>query len=59
MRLDDHERVLAMLLTSQLKAPTTFFIEEADLDASFEINKVKAPPTAAQMIRTDYVAAIA
>lgn len=55
IRLDDHEKVLAMLLPSQLKAPQAFFIEEADLDATFERKQTKAPPTIAQLVRDDYV----
>ena len=37
LRLKDGEKILAMLLPSQLTAPENFFIEEEDLDAKFEL----------------------
>jgi hypothetical protein len=47
IRLDDDSKLLAMLMPSQLCAPTCFFLEEQDLDVSFEKKNIKAPPTAA------------
>ena len=47
MRLDDDAKILAMLMPEQLKAPSSFFLEEADLDVSFEQKNTKGPKTVA------------
>jgi len=55
LRLTDEDKIFAMLLPSQLSAPSTFFLEETDLDVTFEQKHTKAPPTIAQLVRDDYV----
>lgn len=55
MRLTDENKLFAMLMPAQLQAPSHFFLEEADLDVTFEKKHTKAPPTIAQMVRDDYV----
>jgi hypothetical protein len=47
MRLDDEEKILAMLMPEQLKAPSSFFLEEADLDLTFEKKNTRGPKTVA------------
>lgn len=47
MRLDDEDKILAMLMPEQLKAPSSFFLEEADLDIGFEKKNTKGPKTVA------------
>ena len=47
MRLDDEEKILAMLMPEQLKVPSSFFLEEADLDLTFEKKNTRGPKTVA------------
>ena len=43
----DEDKILAMLMPEQLKAPSSFFLEEADLDIGFEKKNTKGPKTVA------------